>query len=154
MAKKSTKVAKKTTKKAKKKSAPKRTRKIGLNAKDIEHFKTLLLDKRRELLKNMNDLEGGALHKSRQDATGDLSSMPLHMADIGTDNFEQEFALGLLDSERKLLTKIDKALKRIEDGTYGICAGTNVPIKKARLEARPWASYSVEYQRKLEEGQI
>jgi len=80
--------------------------------------------------------------------------MPLHMADLGTDNFEQEFALGLLDSERKLMTKIDKALQRIEDGTYGICAGTSVPIKKARLEAKPWASHSVEYARKLEEGQV
>jgi RNA polymerase-binding protein DksA len=80
--------------------------------------------------------------------------MPIHMADLGTDNYEQEFALGLMNSERRLLTEIDEALQRIEAGTYGICLGTGKPIPKARLEAQPWARYCVEYARKVEEGLV
>ena len=97
-------------------------------------------------------MENEALKKSRLDAAGDLSSMPIHMADIGTDNYEQEFALGLLDSERKLLREINEALQRIEDGTYGICEGTGEPIPRARLEANPWARYCVAYARLIEQG--
>ncbi len=78
--------------------------------------------------------------------------MPIHMADIGSDNFEQEFALGLMDSERKMVHEIDDALQRIEDGTYGICEATGKPIPKARLEAQPWARYCVEHARTLEKG--
>jgi len=128
------------------------TEKSHLTAADTEHFKQLLLEKRKEILRNVNEIEDEALKKSRLDATGDLSSMPIHMADIGTDNYEQEFALGLMDSERKLLREIDDALERIEQGTYGICEGTGKQILKARLEAQPWARYSVEYARKIEQG--
>ena len=131
-----------------------RTKKRSLTSADTEHFKKLLLEKRREILINVNEFEDEALKKSRLDATGDLSSMPIHMADIGTDNYEQEFALGLMDSERKLLREIDNSLGRIEQGTYGICEGTGKPIPKARLEAQPWARYCVEYARMLEQGLV
>jgi DnaK suppressor protein len=57
-----------------------------------------------------------------------------------------------MDSERKLLREIDEALERIEQKTYGVCLATGIPIRKARLEAQPWAKYSVEYARKLEKG--
>jgi RNA polymerase-binding protein DksA len=99
-------------------------------------------------------MEGEALKKSRLDASGDLSSMPIHMADIGSDIYEQEFALGLMDSERKLIREIDDALQRIEQHTYGICEGTGKPISKARLEAQPWARYCIEYARLLEKGLV
>ena len=145
-------MAKKHKKISKQKTSLSRTRKSRLSIASIEHFKQLLLEKRREILKNVNEIEDEALNKSRLDATGDLSSMPIHMADLGTDNFEQEFALGLMDSERKLLHEIDDALQRIDEGTYGICEGTGKSIRKARLEAQPWARYCVEYARKLEQG--
>jgi len=125
-----------------------------LTKAELEHFKKMLLEKRREILGNVMEFEDEALKKSRLDATGDLSSMPIHMADLGTDNYEQEFALGLLDSERKLLREIDAALERIENGTYGICEGTGKKIPKARLEAQPWARYCVEYARMLEQGLV
>jgi DnaK suppressor protein len=125
-----------------------------LTAEDIEHFKKLLLEKRREILGNVNEMEDEVLKKSRLDATGNLSSMPIHMADLGSDNFEQEFAIELVDSERKMLREIDDALARIEEGTYGICQGLNTPIPKARLEAQPWARYSVEYAQMLEKGEV
>ncbi|MDI6449820.1 TraR/DksA family transcriptional regulator [Anaerobaca lacustris] len=125
-----------------------------LSAADVEYFKELLLQKRREIFQNVFDIEGETLKKSRLDASGDLSSMPIHMADLGTDNYEQEFALGLMDSERKILHEIDDALNRVEEGTYGICEGTGEPIPRARLEAQPWARYCVEYARMIEEGRV
>lgn len=141
-------------KKASKKTAKKRTQKRRLSAADIKHFKETLLQKRKEISQNVFEIEGETLKKSRLDASGDLSSMPIHMADLGTDNYEQEFALGLMDSERRLLTEIDDALQRIEEGTYGTCEGTGKPIPKARLKAQPWARYCVDYARMVEEGLV
>jgi RNA polymerase-binding protein DksA len=139
-----------TKKKSTKKASSTRKKKVRLTKKDLEYFKKILLLKRLEIIGSVNEMEDEALKKSRLDACGDLSSMPIHMADIGTDNYEQEFALGLMDSERKLLKEIDEALNRIEEGNYGICRATGKPIAKARLEAKPWAKYCVEYARKLE----
>jgi len=147
-------VAQKRKKLSREKVSSTRTKKRSLTAAEIKHFRQMLLDKRREILINVNEFEDEALKKSRMDASGDLSSMPIHMADLGTDNYEQEFALGLMDSERKLLREIDDALERIEKGTYGTCEGTGKPIPKARLEAQPWARYCVEYARMLEQGQV
>jgi len=147
-------VAQKRRKVSGKKPNSTRTKKKRLSSADTEHFKQMLLEKRREILRNVNEFEDEALRKSRLDASGDLSSMPIHMADIGTDNYEQEFALGLMDSERKLLREIDDALGRIEQRTYGICGGTGKQIPKARLEAQPWARYCVEYARMLEQGLV
>jgi DnaK suppressor protein len=147
-------VAQKRKKASRVKVSSTRTKKRSLSSADTEHFKQLLLEKRKEILRNVNEFEDEALKKSRLDATGDLSSMPIHMADLGTDNYEQEFALGLMDSERKLLREIDNSLGRIEEGTYGICEGTGKPIPKARLEAQPWARYCVEYARMLEQGLV
>jgi len=147
-------VAKKQKKASSKKTRPVRKRKKHLTKANIEHFKQMLLDKRKEILVNVHEIGDEALKKSRLDASGDLSSMPIHMADLGTDNFEQEFALGLLDSEVQLLGEIDDALVRIEQGSYGICEGTGEQIPKARLEAKPWARYCVEYARKVEQGLV
>ena len=147
-------MAQKPKKTSRKKPSSSRAKKTRLTADDTERFKQTLLEKRKEIVGNVNEMEDEALKKSRLDAAGDLSSMPIHMADIGTDNYEQEFALGLMDSERKLLKEIDDALQRIEQGTYGICEATRKPIAKARLEAQPWARYCVEYARMLEQGLV
>ena len=135
-----------------KKTKSTRGKKTDLSNGNIERFKELLLVKRREITGDVNEIKNEALKQSRLDAAGDLSSMPIHMADLGSDTYEQEFALGLMDSERKLLREIDEALGRIANGTYGICEVTGKVILKARLEAKPWARYSVEYARKLEQG--
>jgi len=119
-----------------------------LTAEEIQEFKTLLLAKRKEILGDVSTIEKESLQKSRSD----LSNMPIHMADVGSDNFEQEFTLELLDGERKVLVEIEDALKRIEEGTYGICEGTDKPIERSRLEAIPWARYSVEYANQKEKG--
>ena len=147
-------MAQKRKKVTRKQVSSTRTKKRGLAAADRNHFRQILLAKRREILRNVGEFEDEALKKSRLDACGDLSSMPIHMADIGTDNYEQEFALGLMDGERKLLREIDAALGRIEKKTYGTCEGTGKPIAKARLEAKPWARYCVEYAQMLEQGLV
>lgn len=144
----------KRKKTSREKTNPTQPKERRLTIADFEHFKELLLEKRKEILRNVNEFEDEALKKSRLDASGDLSSMPIHMADIGTDNYEQEFALGLMDSERKLLREIDDALERIEQKTYGICEGTGKKIPKARLKARPWARYCVAYAEMLEKGLV
>ena len=147
-------MAQKRKKASREKTSSTRKKKVRLTAADIVRFKKMLLEKRHEIVGNVNEMKDEALKKSRPDASGDLSSMPIHMADIGTDNYEQEFALGLMDSERKLLREIDDALQRIEQQTYGICKATGKPIAKARLEAMPWARYCVEYVRMLEQGPV
>ncbi len=147
-------MAQKRKKTSRKEISSTQTKKYRLSTADTEHFKQMLLEKRRDIVGDVNEIEDETLKKSRLDATGDLSSMPIHMADIGTDNYEQEFALGLMDSERNLLHEIDDALQRIEQGTYGICEGTGRPIPKARLKAKPWARYCVEYARILEQGLV
>lgn len=139
-------------KKTSKANVEEQTPKTRLSSADLQRYQELLLEKRREILGNVSEIEGEALRKSRLDASGDLSSMPIHMADLGTDNFDQEFSLELMDGERRLLVEIDDALNRITAGTYGICEGTGKPITKARLEAQPWARYSVEYAKLVEQG--
>jgi RNA polymerase-binding transcription factor DksA len=157
-AKKTTAKKKKSSKKkvsAKKKSAKKkvsRKRKSKLTAKELAGYRELLVEKLKEIIGDVNHIESGALKTSRQDSAGDLSSMPIHMADIGSDNYEQEFALGLMDSELKIVHEIHEALKRIEEGTYGICEGTGEPIPKARLKGIPWTRYCVKFAEMLEKG--
>lgn len=93
----------------------------------------------------MDTMQAEALSKNRQDAAGDLSSMPIHMADLGSDNYEQEFTLGLIQGERVILREIDEALERIQEGKYGLCLATGKPIGKSRLKAQPWARYCYDY---------
>jgi RNA polymerase-binding transcription factor DksA len=154
---------KKTTKKkvvSKKKDSPKRTlrkrvsqkRHSVLSAKELERYRDLLIERLKEILGSVDQIETEALKTSRQDSAGDLSSMPIHMADIGSDNYEQEFALGLMDSERKIVHEIYEALKRIQNKTYGICEGTGEPIPKQRLNGIPWTRYCVQYAELVEKG--
>jgi DnaK suppressor protein len=123
--------------------------KANLTQAEIEHFETLLLEKRRELLGNVKSMEDDTLKRERTD----LSNLPLHMGDMGTDTYETDNALSLVDGERRIMEEIDEALDRIEKGTFGICLGTGKPISKARLQAIPWTKYSIEYATKLEQGQ-
>ena len=129
--------------KAKKPEAPRLTK------ADLTHFRDLLLEKRRDILGDVGSMESEAFK-----AGSNLSNMPIHMADVGTDNFEQEFTLGLIESERQILRDIQEALVRIDNGTFGVCLGTGKAIPKVRLEAVPWAKYTIEYSRLLESGKI
>ncbi len=119
--------------------------KTGLTRKDLEHFRELLMEKRSEILGDVDSLKN-----SNSGGAGNLSNMPLHMADVGSDNYEQEFTLGLVEWERRLLNEIDNAIERIMKGTYGVCIQSGVPIPRERLEIKPWAKYSIEVVRDRE----
>jgi RNA polymerase-binding transcription factor DksA len=119
-----------------------------LTQKDIQEFKASLLARRSELLSDVVSMESEVLRKGRSD----LSNLPIHFADVGTDSFATENTLGLVESERKLIADIDDALDRIENGTYGLCEVNGKPIPKARLRVIPWARYCVEHARLSEKG--
>lgn len=151
------KAAKSATKTAVTKRRPAARKKVvksPLTTAELKKFRGMLLGKRSDLVGDMNGIEAETLRVNRQEGTGDLSSLPTHPADVGTDNYEQEFTLGLLESERVLLKEIDEALERIDNKTFGICQGTGKPIGKTRLLARPWAKYCIEYARLIEKGQV
>ena len=120
-----------------------RKNQAGLGVKELETFRTLLLEKRREILGDMRSMESEALGSGG----GGLSTLPVHMADMGTDNYEQEFTLGLVEKDRVLLREINNALAKIQNGAYGICEGNGTAIGKARLEVQPWARFSIEFAR-------
>jgi len=120
--------------------------KTRLVAKELAEYRKILLEARVELIARVTGLEDDALRSSG----GNLSNMPLHMADIGTDTFDQDLAIGMAETERELLREIDEALDRITAKTYGVCQLTGKPIPKARLDAKPWAKYTIEAARQLE----
>jgi len=119
---------------------------------DMKVFRERLITLRARLRGDVTHLADAALKKSRTEANGDLSSMPIHMADIGSDNFEQEFTLSLMQSEGGTLEQIEVALERIEDGTYGQCEECGGRIPKQRLTAVPYATMCVKCASESEQG--
>lgn len=146
--------AAKTAKTAAKSARKPKKPKCPMTRAELKKMRAALLAKRKAILGDMSGMEAEALGIARHGGATEVSNAPTHPADIGTDNYEQEFTLGLLESERILLAEIDQALGRIDEGTYGICLGTGKPINKARLEARPWARYCIDYARLIEKGLV
>jgi DnaK suppressor protein len=110
---------------------------------ELQVYKNQLLALRARLRGDVSQMAEAALKKSRSEANGDLSSMPIHMADIGSDNFEQEFTLTLIENDGGTLTQIEASLERIEEGTYGQCEECGTKIPKTRLAAIPYATLCV-----------
>lgn len=106
-------------------------------------YKERLLFIRSRLRGDVNAMADAALNKTRSEASGDLSSMPIHMADVGSDNYEQEFTLNLMENEEDTLAQIEAALERIEDGVYGSCIECEGRIPKTRLNAIPYTAHCV-----------
>jgi len=109
-----------------------------------------LMEMRRIVLDGMNMHSRGTLKRSSKDDNGDLSSLSSHMADNGTDTFERDFALSLLSSEQEALSEIESAIRRIYDGSYGICEVTGEEINIERLEAVPFTRFSIAGQQQNE----
>lgn len=120
-----------------------------LNKQELEHYRQMLLTLRAQKMGDLSAKEDQALRSEG----GNLSHMPIHMADVGSDAYDQDFMLSLAESDRKLIREIDEALQRIENKTYGVCLLTRKPIPKARLNAKPWAKYTIEAVRLIESGQ-
>jgi len=117
---------------------------------DLKDFKKIVLKKKEELLGDLKHISDDTLRKSQKEASGDISGYTYHMADVATDNYDREFSLELASSERKSLYELDDALKRIEEGTFGICDDCKGPITKIRLKAVPSARLCIKCQQKRE----
>jgi RNA polymerase-binding transcription factor DksA len=139
---------------AKKASAsPKAALLIGNNhERKLSPFVRKQKDKLLQLRDAMVDsMAGVAQDTLRSRAEGsEASAFGMHQADAGSDAYDRDFALSLLSQEQDALYEIDQALKRIELGTYGVCEMSGKPIPHARLEAIPFARFTVECQSQLE----
>lgn len=142
----STKPTKRPTKASREVEKAKPLPKTKLKKRELDHYLQLLLMKRAELIGDMDSMTAEALNVD----SANLSHYADHMADVGSDNYEQELTLGLMESERQLLQEIDEAIGRIADRTYGVCVATGKPIGKPRLEVKPWAKYCIEAAREME----
>ena len=109
---------------------------------EMKVYRDRLLDIRARLRGDVTSMAHAALRKSGAEGA-ESSSMPIHMAELGSDNFEQEFTLSLLQSEEEALEQIEGALERIEDGTYGSCVDCDAKIAKARLNAIPYTPFCI-----------
>jgi len=123
-----------------------RSRKSYLKKPEMRVYKERLLALRARLRGDVNGLVEAAL----KEANGSGSAMPIHMADLGSDNFEQEFTLSLMENEEGTLEKIEAALERIEEGVYGTCDECTGRIPKTRLNAIPHTPYCVKCASELE----
>ena len=119
---------------------------------DLETFRQSLLNLRARLSGNLSHLAEEALRTTGGESSGGLSNTPIHMADLGTDNFEQEFTLSLIQNEEQVLVEIAEALNRIDQGAFGKCEECGSPIPKARLQALPYTRHCVNCARKVQQS--
>jgi len=115
---------------------------------DLTLQRERLLALRARLQGDMTQMEDNALNKDHHQAT----SMPNHMAELGSGNFDREFTLSLLGSEKNALDKIEAAIERIENGSYGACEICGAKIPKSRLDAVPYAAECVQCASQQEKG--
>lgn len=121
-----------------------------MDKKNLKLFKELLLKKKNALLKGIEHIAKDALGTSQREAAGDLSAYSLHMADMATDNYDREFSLSLADNEQKIMNRIEAAIEKIENNTFGLCELCAKKISQVRLKAVPYAELCVPCQEKQE----
>ncbi|WP_162525143.1 TraR/DksA family transcriptional regulator [Rariglobus hedericola] len=126
---------------------------LDIPEKFLRYYK-LLIELRNHLTGQIDTHSEETLKRSSKDDSGDLSSYGQHMADAGTDTFDRDFALSLVSSEQEALSEVESAIKRIKDGSYGICENTQKPIAKERLLAVPFTRYSAEAQKDIERNRM
>lgn len=117
-----------------------------LTREDLKKFRQTLLEKRAELVGDVSLLEDQALRSTEEDVSVD------HMADHGSDSFEQDQTIGLIERENEVLRDIHDALRKIKAGGYGVCEECDGRIKKARLRALPYARLCLDCQMAAEQA--
>jgi RNA polymerase-binding transcription factor DksA len=126
----------------------------GLNGKSQRELSEKLiadrLIKQRERLLLLREILLKEIHQLTAEACEETPSYSMHPADAATDSFDRDLVLALASYDQEGLYEIDAALRRIEDGTYGVCELTGRPIPWERLEAMPWTRFSVEGERRVE----
>ncbi len=116
------------------------------NKKSLTEFKKLILKLKEKVTGDIKCISEDTLKKSPKESSGDMSGYAFHLADAATDAYDREFSLELASEERGLLYEIEDALKKTEEGTYGICEKCKLPITKIRLKALPYARLCVKCQ--------
>lgn len=122
----------------------KKRRSAELTTQQLDHFRELLEQRRHRLSNDLTLMQDEALKVTGQDNSADS------VADAGTDNYEQDFTLGLIESEEALAREVGDALIRLEQAAFGVCETCETPIPLARLEILPFTRYCVECQQKRE----
>ncbi len=118
------------------------------NEIDMKKYKRILIDKRKRIFGDVQQLEEEVLNKSLKEASGDITGYSTHSADSATDSADREVILSLASTEQKLLRDIEHALERIAKGTYGVCELCNTQISDARLEAKPESALCIDCKKK------
>lgn len=121
-----------------------------LSKEQLKQFRQLLITERAKLASEIRSLAQDAA-KSPREASGDLSAYTVHMADMAADTYDRELSMNIVSSEQELLYQIDDALKRLDDGTFGVCQQCSQPITMSRLKAVPYASMCIACQRTKEQ---
>ena len=120
---------------------------------EMKPFKEQLLEMRTRLRGDVQALASAALSKNGGVTRSELSSVPSHIADMGSDTYEQDNTLRLMDNEGEVLEQIEAALERIEDRSYGSCIECGGRIPKMRLNAIPYTPYCVKCASQIESNQ-
>ena len=121
-----------------------------MNKQQLKQFKERLLRERASVAGEIKSIAKEA-SKNPRESSGDLSSYTVHMADMSADTYERELALNIASSEQEVLYQIDEALKRLDEGTYGLCQSCEQVIAMNRLKAVPYTSMCIECQRSQEQ---
>ena len=121
-----------------------------LKTEELESYRDVLLNLRARLRGDLDQMTDEALRRNQNETSGNLSNVPLHMADVGTENYDQEFTLGLIENEQGTLEQVNEALDRLNHGKYGRCVECNEPISKPRLQALPYTRHCIQCARELE----
>jgi RNA polymerase-binding protein DksA len=120
---------------------------------DAALFRSTLMHLRSRLRGDLDQMTDEAFQRTLPEGSGNLSNLPIHLADVGTENYDHEFTLGLIENEQAILGQIDEALGRIDKGSFGLCAECQEPIARPRLQALPYTPHCIECARKLERPQ-
>ena len=124
---------------------------MSLSREQLKYFRQLLITDRAKCADEIKSIAQEAA-KSPRDASGDLSAYTVHMADMAADTYERELSMNIISSEQEVLYQIDDALKRLDDGSYGICQQCNKLITMSRLKAVPYASLCISCQKAKEQN--
>jgi RNA polymerase-binding protein DksA len=110
----------------------------------LDHYKKIILEKRADLVRQLNHLKESGLNNSARESSGDHSAYSYHMADQGTDTMDREQQYMFASREQNYLYHLDLALERIDKGDFGMCVKCGKEIDAERLEAVPHVRMCVE----------
>ncbi|MCX5693049.1 MAG: TraR/DksA family transcriptional regulator [Candidatus Omnitrophica bacterium] len=110
---------------------------------ELAKYKRLLIKVRETINGDINHIAKESL-KSQKESSGDLSGYSFHMADMASDSYDRELSLNIAGEEQEIIYEIDDALKRMEEGKFGLCISCSKKIPQKRLSAVPYAKYCIQ----------